>query len=280
MKSKFSHTGLGRIAIATGLALALSGPALAAPGDGHKPAHGSCGPMKMPRLSVSGQGQARTAPDLAVIQIGVETQADSASAAMQQNSEQQAAVIEAIKGAGVEAKDIQTSGLNLNPMIDYGENQKAKVLGYQASNMVSVRVTEIASLGDVLDAVVSAGANNVNGISFLREDSEAVEDDARRAAVEDARHKAEVMAEAAGMTLGPILVLRDAPSQSGPQPMMMRAAEAKDASTPVEAGELSVTAEVQIDFALQGADMDCGKPGDDAPTAPEAGDGEAEPTAN
>lgn len=276
MSQNFSRTKWTRIVTAAGLALALSGPALAGPAGGHKPVDDMCGPMgkQMSRLSVSGQGEARTAPDLAVIQLGVDTQADSASAAMKQNSEQQAAVIDALKDAGIEAKNIQTSGLNLNPMVDYGEDRKAKVLGYQASNTVSVRVTDIANLGEVLDAVVSAGANNINGINFQREDSQSVEDDARRAAVEDARHKAEVMAEAAGMTLGPIMHLRDAPAQSGPQPMMMRAAEAKDSSTPVEAGELAVTSEVQVDFALLGAD--CEEAGGEKPETPDANEGGAE----
>lgn len=279
MTQKFSSKNLTRIVTATGLALALSGPALAGPMGGHKPGHDMCGPMgkHMSRLSVSGQGDARTAPDLAVIQLGVETQAESASAAMKQNSEQQTTVIDALKSAGIETKDIQTSGLNLNPMMDYDKNE---VTGYRASNMVSVRVTEIANLGEVLDAVVSAGANNINGINFQREDSQAVEDDARRAAVEDARHKAEVMAEAAGMTLGPIMQLRDSPAQSGPQPMMMRAAEAKSSGAPVEAGELTVTSEVQVDFALLGAD--CEKAGDDKSKAPDAGGdgGKKEPASN
>lgn len=242
----------------TGLAMTLALPAFAAPGagrggDGGPHAgmgHGGCGPVS--RLTVGGSGESRIAPDLAVIQLGVTSQADSAAAAMAQNGEQQSAVIEALKDSGIAAEEIQTSGINLNPMMDYGEGRAPQITGYQASNMVSVRVAEVERLGEVLDAIVAAGANEINGINFQREDGLAAEDDARRAAVEDARHKAEVLAEAAGLSLGPILLLRDRPANDGPQPMMMRAEAARGAGTPVETGQLSVTSEVEVVYALEG----------------------------
>lgn len=253
------------LAASTGLAIALAGPAMAAPGGGMD--HHGCGPLA--RLNVSGSGETRIAPDLAVIQLGVSSQADSAAAAMSQNGEQQGAVIEALKNSGIPAADIQTSGINLNPLMDYGEGRAPRVTGYQASNMVIVRVSEVDRLGEVLDAIVAAGANEINGINFQRTDAAAAEDDARRAAVEDARHKAEVLAAAAGLELGPVLSLRDAPVRGGPQPMMMRAEAARDSVTPVEAGQLSLSAEVQIEYALKGAGGDCRPrhpaPGEDQP---------------
>lgn len=247
---------LARAALAASTAFALAAPAMAAPGKG---GHGMCHPG-MSRLTVTGQGEARVAPDMATIQLGVTTQAQSAAEAMRQNSTRQAAVIEALTGAGIEQADIQTSGLNLNPMMDYGEGRAPTVTGYQASNMVAVRVKDVARLGEVLDAIVAAGANEINGIGFTRDDSAGTEDEARRAAVTDARHKAEILAEAAGLTLGPVLVLRDTPTPEGPRPMMMEARAASDAAkVPVAPGEVALSAMVEMQFALSG--QDCGPMG-------------------
>ena len=242
---------LGRIALAASTALALAGPAMAQPEGGDRP---FC-PPGMSRLTVAGTGESRVAPDMASIQLGVTTQAASAAEAMRQNSARQAAVIAALTGAGIEQGDIQTSGLNLNPVMDYGEGRAPTVTGYQASNMVTVRVRDVPRLGEVLDAIVAAGANEINGIAFLRDDNAAAEDDARRAAVADARHRAEILAEAAGLTLGPVLVLRDTPAIEGPRPMMMEARAAEDsASVPIAAGEIATTATVEMQFALTGRD--------------------------
>ncbi|WP_207103154.1 SIMPL domain-containing protein, partial [Paracoccus shandongensis] len=244
---------LVRAALAASTAFALAAPALAAPGKG---GHSMCHPG-LSRLTVTGQGEARVAPDMATIQLGVTTQAASAAEAMAQNSTRQAAVIEALAGAGIEGADVQTSGLNLNPVMDYAEGRAPTVTGYQASNMVAVRVKDVARLGEVLDAIVAAGANEINGIGFTRDDSSASEDEARRSAVADARHKAEVLAEAAGLTLGPVLTLRDTPAMEGPRPMMMEARAASDAAkVPIAAGEVALSANVEMQFALMG--QDCG----------------------
>ena len=216
----------GPAALAAGAALAamISGPALSAPQAG-KAGHDArlmCG-GQMSRLSVSGTGEARIAPDMATIQLGVTTRADSAADAMRSNATQQSAVIEALKAADIAERNIQTSGLSLNPVMDYSRDRAPTVTGYEASNMVSVRVGDIARLGEVLDAIVGAGANQISGIEFTREDGADAEDQARREAVRDARHKAEVLAEAAGLELGPVLILRDSVAPSGPPRPMMRA---------------------------------------------------------
>lgn len=232
----------------TAVAMALmTAPAMAA---GHKM---QCGPMaEMSRLSVSGDGMARIAPDMATVQLGVTSQADSANEAMDQNSQQQAAVIKALTDSGIEDSQIQTSGLNLNPLMKYGEDQAPSVTGYQASNIVTVRVADLARLGEVLDAIVSAGANEINGITFAREDGSDAQDDARKQAVTDARRKAEVLAEAAGLTLGPVLSIRDSQSSGGgPRPMMRMEAAMAD-SVPVQAGEMEMSSRVDIEYALVG----------------------------
>lgn len=266
-------------ALAPVLALVFAGQALAAP------VGQACGPMQgLSRLTVTGEGQSRIAPDLATVQLGVTTQADSAAEAMRQNSDQQAAVIAALREAGLAEADIQTSGLNLSPLMQYGEGVAPSVTGYQATNLVSIRVAELAQLGEVLDAIVEAGANEIQGIAFTREDGAEPLDAARRDAVEDARRKAEVLAGAAGLSLGPVLTLRDlAQNGGGPRPMMRMEAAMADSSVPVQPGELSMTAQVEIEYALTGeeacapmqrhrmphGDMVPGDmPGDDAPAEP------------
>lgn len=245
-------------AFAVSAAAALAQPAFAGPGRGGQD---MCRPGAT-RLSVSGQGEARVAPDLATIQLGVTTQAPGAAEAMEQNATRQTAVIDALADAGIAPADIRTSGLTLSPMLDYAEGRAPTVTGYQAGNMVSVRVRDVTRLGAVLDSVVAAGANEINGIAFTREDSAATRDEAQREAVKDARHKAGVLAEAAGLTLGPVLVLRDAPASEGPRPMMMEARAAGDAAKmPIAAGDLAVAAMVEMEFAL--TPPDCAKAGSD-----------------
>lgn len=230
------------------LALSLAVPALA-----QAPAL-ACGADHGPsRLAVWGEGQARIAPDLATVHLGVTTQADSATEAMRQNASQQNAVIEALRGAGLADADIQTSGLNLSPLMDYRDGQAPRVTGYQASNVVAIRVTELAGLGGVLDAIVEAGANEIRGIEFSRENGLDAVDEARRDAVADARRKAEILAEAAGLTLGPVLSLRDQPrGHDGPRPMMRMEAAMDNVATPVQPGELTMQAAVEIEYALIG----------------------------
>ncbi|WP_052650382.1 SIMPL domain-containing protein [Paracoccus sp. PAMC 22219] len=223
MRPIFRAPPARRLALSVAIAALMAAPALAAPM--------ACGPAGPSRLTVTGEGQSRIAPDMATVQLGVTTQADSAAAAMEQNSTQQTAVIEALTGAGIEEAQIQTSGLNLNPLMQYGENQAPTVTGYQATNTVAVRVSDLARLGEVLDAIVTAGANEINGITFSREDGGDAQDQARRDAVADARRKAELLAEAAGVDLGPVLTLRDIQTgNGGPRPMMRMEAAMADAS--------------------------------------------------
>ena len=207
-------------------------------------------PHHAAKLTVTGEGRASAQPDMAQITLGVSTQAATAAEAMTQNASRQQAVIDALKAEGVEARDIQTSGLNLSPRMDYPEGQAPKLVGYAAQNTVSLRIRDLAGLGAVLDKLVATGANEINGISFAREDMAAAQDEARAAAIQDARRKAELMAEAAGMRLGTLRALSDAPVVEGPRPMMAMRAEAKADATPIEAGELTVAAQVSAVFEL------------------------------
>lgn len=258
----FSVLGRGPVLLAGVLAL------LAAPVAAH-PGMGNCGPgfMRPATLGVQGEARAYIAPDLATVSLGVTTQAETAAQAMSDNAARQGAIIEALRAQGIAAEDLQTRGLNLSPLQDYSrEGQPPRITGYQAQNIVTARVRDIAQLGTMLDALVEAGATDVQGISFSREDASAAEDQARTDAVAEARRRAEVMALAAGMQLGPLRSLSDASRIDSPRPMGMMAARASaDAqSTPIEAGQLTITATVEAIWTLlpEGAEAaNCDGPG-------------------
>lgn len=247
----------------TALALvAGSLPAVAqtAPADAPNPPHPANADGKhrapMTKLTVTGDGTSTAQPDQATISLGVTVQADTAGKAMSENATRQQTVIDKLKEQGIEAKDIQTSGLSLSPVQSYSQDGKPPVItGYMAQNMVTVRIRDLAKLGPTLDALVEAGANEINGVSFTREDSTEAEDAARVDAVKSAHRKAEVLAGAAGMKVGRLISLDDGAVSSGPRPMMMMAArDAKAGSTPIEAGELSVYSSVTATYELLPAD--------------------------
>lgn len=202
-------------------------------------------------ISVTGEGSVSAAPDMAVIPIGVETVADSARAALEANNARSDAVIARLKAAGIEPRDIQTTGLSLGPRYDYssgGDNQT--ITGYVASSQVTARVRGLDGLGAVLDAVVADGANQLSGIGFALQDPGPAMDEARRLAVADGMARARLLAGAAGVTLGPVLSISDGVAQGGPVPMFRQAAEMAAGAVPVASGELSLSASVAMVFAI------------------------------
>jgi uncharacterized protein len=204
-------------------------------------------------ISVTGEGKVEIAPDMATLNLGVTTEADTAAAALKANSDGIAGALSRLKDAGIAERDLQTSGLTLNPRYDYGSSGgEAKITGYVASNMVTVRVRDLAVLGQTLDAVVTDGANTLGGLSFGLQEPDSTMDEARRRAVADATHKATLYAEAAGVKLGRIMSIADQGNYGGPQPMMMAEARfAKDAgSVPVASGELTVGATVAVTYEI------------------------------
>lgn len=204
-------------------------------------------------LSVTGEGVIEASPDMATVSLGVTTEGDTAKAAMDSNNSQLAMVIEHLKSAGVEDRDIQTTGLSLGPRYDYNTTNSSGqnvINGYIATNMVTVRVRALEGLGAVLDAAVSDGANTLNGVTFGLQDPAPQTDAARKLAVESARHKAELYAEAAGVKLGDILSITDQSSYSQPMPMAMGAVAFDKAAVPVASGSLSLSSSVQMTFAI------------------------------
>lgn len=204
-------------------------------------------------ISVTGEGRVEAVPDMATISLGVTSEAATANAAMAANSDGVRAVIERLKAAGIEDRDIQTSGLSLGPRYDYGRSDGTPpvIVGYTASNMVTVRVRALDTLGPVLDGAVSDGANTLNGLSFgIAENDEAL-DAARRRAVAEARRKAELYADAAGVALGPLLSISESGGYAPPMPMAMAEASfAKGADVPVAPGEVSLAASVTVVYEI------------------------------
>lgn len=204
-------------------------------------------------LSLSAVGEVRTAPDMATISLGVMTQGATADEAMKANAARMTTVVAALKKAGVAERDIQTSGLSLSPQNVYEQNKPPRLTGYQANNQVTVRVMNLARLGATLDACVSAGANEVQGVSFGLRDSTSAEDDARRRAVQNLQAKAGVYAGATSMRVGRMVSLSEGggyqPSPPRPMAQSVRAFKAED-STPVSPGELVVRIEVEGLFEL------------------------------
>lgn len=203
-------------------------------------------------ISVTGEGRVEAAPDMATLTLGVNNEAATAAEAMAANSEAVAAVIAKLRESGIEERDLQTTGLSLGPRYDHGNSGGApKLAGYFASNMVTVRVRALDSLGSTLDAVVSEGANTLNGLSFGLQDDQAARDEARRLAVTDAARKAALYAEAAGVKLGRVMRIGEGGGQMPPMPMAMGAeAFAKSADVPVAPGELNLTSSVVVVYEI------------------------------
>lgn len=229
--------------------LAFAAPALAQPAP-----LASDAAFQATTLTLSSFGEARTAPDQAVITMGVTTQAPTAAEALAQNRIRMTAVIAAIRAQGVAERDIQTTNLDVQPQYFHGSNgrEPPRITGYQVGNQVTVLVRNLARLGASVDAVVRSGANQIHGISFGLQNVEGRSDEARRRAIENVRRKAEIYAAAMGMRIVRLVNL----SESGgytPRPMAQFArmeATTDAASTPIQTGELQVRVDVTAVYEL------------------------------
>ncbi len=203
----------------------------------------------VPQLQANGTGEVMVVPDIAIVSIGVTSEAAEASAALAANSADLAKAIEAIKAAGIDEKDIATSGFSIDPVYEQPDQRASDrppaIVGYRVVNQVRVTVRDVAKSGALLDAVVKAGANRVGGIAFDLSDRETAANDAIRAAIADARAKAALMADAAGLRLVRILSL-NADENGRRGPIMAFDMAAKAAPAPVMPGQAAVTASAQI----------------------------------
>jgi uncharacterized protein YggE len=205
-------------------------------------------------VTVSGSGKVYLTPDIAYITIGVHTEGDNAAEAVASNNAQTQKVIDAIKAEGIADKDIQTTNFSIYPQQEYDTDGKPTgKVKYIVDNSVFVTVRDITKVGDVLDAAVKAGANSISGIQFDVADKTAALSEARKAAVEDAKVKAEELASAAGVSLGEVQTISEYTS-GGPQPMYdVRSAApmAEAASVPVQAGQMLLTVDVTMVYEIR-----------------------------
>jgi uncharacterized protein YggE len=207
-----------------------------------------------PLMSMSGEGRISVAPDMAQVSVGVLTQGRTAKDAGEANAKAMNAVVNALKADGIAARDLGTSNYSIQPVYTQPNPNRAeppRISGYQVSNTLMVRIRDLAKVGDVLDKVVASGSNQVYGIDFQVSDISTKLDQARVAAVEDARRKADLYARAAGLKLGRIVALAEGAEGAPPPPRpMMRSAMAEAAATPVEAGERDLSVSVRITWEL------------------------------
>ncbi|WP_062013100.1 SIMPL domain-containing protein [Aureimonas sp. AU4] len=216
-------------------------------------------PSEPRRLAVTGEGQATRAPDLALVQLTVMRQGETAQKALADNNAAMSAVQGALPEFGLEARDVQTSGFSIAPQYRYdtaldGTQSPPTLVGYEVRNTITLRVRAVDRLGEILDRAVSLGVNDGGSIEFAAEDPSALQNEARRQAVERARASAEAMAAAAGLRLGALISIEDgATGAAPPRPlaeMRMMAAPASP-KVPVAAGETMASASVRLVFALE-----------------------------
>jgi uncharacterized protein YggE len=206
-------------------------------------------------LSLAASGTLKTAPDMVSISTGVTSEGQTANDALSKNTAAMTEVVDTLKAAGIEPKDIQTTNFSVSPIYERkNENEASFITGYRVSNSVSITVRDIKKLGDVLDKTVAAGANTIDSIQFRVADPEKMKDEARKLAMQNAIDNAKLFAEAAGVELGPVIKI----TESGdfvPRPLRARGAAApmmaQAAPVPVEGGTLSIEAKVQVIWELR-----------------------------
>lgn len=211
-----------------------------------------------PSVTVIGEGGVSAAPDLAIVSSGVVTQAPTAAAALKANAAAMTKVLAAVKQAGIEERDVATSGIGVQPQYDYGADssnpRSPRLVGYEVRNVVTIRSRAVDHAGDLVDSLVQAGSNQIEGFSFDVSDRNRKLDQARREAMADARRKAELYAAAAGAKLGaPLSIEEETSGNEEPmRPFAMRA-KAMDAApaTPIAKGEQELRARVVVRWTLE-----------------------------
>jgi uncharacterized protein YggE len=232
------------------MALGLAAAVLAAPAV----ASAAEQPVQ-PRIVVTGEGEASVAPDMALLSLTVMREAASAREALDANNAAMTDVTEAIKQFGIADRDLQTAGLQIMPRYDYTNKpdgtQEAKLVAYQVTNTLSVRVRDLVKTGEILDKAVSLGINQGGNITFANDDPSAVITEARKKAVAEATAKANTLAEAAGVKLGRVVEISDQAYSAQPMPIEAKAFDRVAAAVPIQAGENSYRVQVNMIFELK-----------------------------
>ncbi|MET0371547.1 MAG: SIMPL domain-containing protein [Sphingobium sp.] len=209
-----------------------------------------------PVVTLSVTESVEATPDLATVGTGVQTRAPTAAQAMKDNAAQMDRLIAALAKAGIAKKDIQTGGINLSAQYDYsnreGQPSTPRFIGYEASNQLTVKLRDVKKVGTLLDAMVAAGATSLSGPSFSIDDPAPLLVQARGQALRTAKAQADYYAQAAGFRTARLVSIAE--NNSGgtpPMPMMVSAARFKDASTPVEPGQVAASVTLTVQYALE-----------------------------
>jgi len=205
------------------------------------------------RLDVTATGEVMRVPDVAIITAGVVSRSATATAALQDASTRMAKVLAALKRAGVADRDIQTSNVSLNPEYRYPQNESPQLTGYTATNQLTIRFRDIAASGKILDALVSQGANQINGPSLTIDKPEAALDEARANAVAIGRARAEAYARSLGLRVVRVVAVSESGGYAVPPPMppMVAMARMEAQSTKIEPGEQKLQVSLTMTFELQ-----------------------------
>jgi uncharacterized protein YggE len=200
-------------------------------------------------ISVTGEANVSVPPDLAQVDAGVASEAKTAREASDANNAAMGKVLLALKGAGIEEKDYQTSRLSLQPQYPPNRSGPSPVVGYRASNRITIRLHDVTKVASVIDTLVGAGANDIGGINFMVSQASKLLDDARAQAIADARRKAEIYAKAAGVTLGAPLSISE--EGTAPRPVFRAKMATEMASAPVAQGEEMLSVTVNVSWAIK-----------------------------
>jgi len=241
-----------KITILLGLVLILVISACSAPAAPGQ--NTSAGQVSAPvrSISVNGSGQVTMNPDLAYINIGVQSQSEQVAEALAENNEKAQSVATSLRELGIEDKDIQTSSFNIFPQQNYGPEGQVTSTTYVVNNTVNVTVRDLQLMGRLLDVVVSTGANSINGVTFDVQDKSQAVAEARRLAVESARSQAEEMAQTAGVTLGELQTMSVYSSQPSVFSYDAKGGMGMNAGqVPVSAGQLIIQVEVSATYFIQ-----------------------------
>lgn len=241
MKNKFETAAL----LAFGAAIAFSMPAMA---------QTCCNNPSPSTLNINTSAEIKQAPDIALVSAGVVTQAKTAKVAMADNATKMSAAFAALKAAGIADKDMQTSGVNLNPEYVYQENKPPIIKGYQVSNTLSIKIRDMSKVGPVLDALVLQGINQISGPTFSVEDPDKALDKARQEAIDKANARANLYAKGFGMRVKRVMSISESGGyQPQPVPMyaMARMEKVAAADTAIAPGEVSVSLQLSVQFELE-----------------------------
>lgn len=216
-------------------------------------------PAPSPLITVTGQGDASIAPDLAILNLSVLREADTARQALTDNNEAMAKVLAAMKEDGIEERDLQTGGFSIQPRYVYPDDKNGltqpKISGYSVSNTLTVKVRDLTKLGNILDQSVTLGVNQGGDITFTNDDPSTAITEARKEAIKDAVAKAKTLTEAAGVSVGKVISINETSAIPTPRPIgfprMVTAQSMAADSVPVATGENTYNVNVTVTFEIK-----------------------------